>query len=133
MQRLLEMRHHDPFSILGRHWIGDNHWCVRALLPDANKAAIEGPSLPMQRIGNTDLFEWIGTEVIPHHYLIRWEDDQGICHYTCDPYSFSAQLSDMDIHLFAEGSHQHIYQKLDVRTRRQAVTKARTLGLLSAE
>jgi 1,4-alpha-glucan branching enzyme len=118
MQRLLEMRHHDPFSILGRHWIGDNHWCVRALLPDANKAAIEGPSLPMQRIGNTDLFEWIGTEVIPHHYLIRWEDDQGICHYTCDPYSFSAQLSDMDIHLFAEGSHQHIYQKLGAHLHR---------------
>jgi len=118
MQRLLEMRHHDPFSILGRHWIGDNHWCVRALLPDANRAAIEGPSLPMQRIGNTDLFEWIGTEVIPHHYLIRWEDDQGICHYTCDPYSFSAQLSDMDIHLFAEGSHQHIYQKLGAHLHR---------------
>jgi len=118
MQRLLEMRHHDPFSILGRHWIGDNHWCVRALLPDANKAAIEGPSLPMQRIGNTDLFEWIGTEVIPHHYLIRWEDDQGLCHYTCDPYSFSAQLSDMDIHLFAEGSHQHIYQKLGAHLHR---------------
>lgn len=118
MQRLLEMRHHDPFSILGRHWIGDNHWCVRALLPDANRAAIEGPSLLMQRIGNTDLFEWIGTEVIPHHYLIRWEDDQGICHYTCDPYSFSAQLSDMDIHLFAEGSHQHIYQKLGAHLHR---------------
>ena len=112
MQRLLEMRHHDPFTILGRHWIADNHWRVRALLPGALSAAIEGPSLPMQRIDNTDLFEWVGADIIPQHYLIRWEDQQGDCHYRCDPYSFAPQLSDMDMHLFAEGSHQHIYRKL---------------------
>ena len=112
MQRLLEMRHHDPFSILGRHWVADNHWRVRALLPGAVSAAIEGPSLPMRRLGDTDLFEWIGADAIPQHYLIHWEDAQGNCHYRCDPYSFAAQLSDMDMHLFAEGSHQHIYQKL---------------------
>jgi 1,4-alpha-glucan branching enzyme len=112
MQRLLEMRHHDPFTILGRHWVADNHWRVRALLPGAVSAAIEGPSLPMQRIGNSDLFEWIGADIIPQHYLIRWEDHQGDCHYRCDPYSFAPQLSDMDMHLFAEGSHQHIYRKL---------------------
>jgi len=112
MQRLLEMRHHDPFSILGRHWVADNHWRIRALLPGAVSAAIERPSLPMRRLGSTDLFEWIGADTIPQHYLIHWRDAQGDCHYRCDPYSFSAQLSDMDMHLFTEGSHQHIYQKL---------------------
>lgn len=112
MQRLLEMRHHDPFSILGRHWVADNHWRIRALLPGAVSAAIERPSLPMRRLGSTDLFEWVGAETIPQHYLIHWRDAQGDCHYRCDPYSFATQLSDMDMHLFAEGSHQHIYQKL---------------------
>jgi len=112
MQRLLEMRHHDPFSILGRHWVADNHWRIRALLPGAVSAAIERPSLPMRRLGSTDLFEWIGADTIPQHYLIHWRDAQGDCHYRCDPYSFSAQLSDMDMHLFTVGSHQHIYQNL---------------------
>ena len=112
MQRLLEMRHHDPFSILGRHWIADNHWCIRVLLPGAVSASVEGPALPMRRLGNTDIFEWMGNDTIPQHYLIHWQDSQGDSHYRCDPYSFNAQLSDMDMHLFAEGSHQHIYQKL---------------------
>ena len=112
VQRLLEMRHHDPFSILGRHWVGDSHWRICALLPNAYSAAIEDPSLPMQRIGNTDLFAWTGTDLVPQHYLIRWVDHQGACHYICDPYSFPAQLSDLDLHLFTEGAHQHIYQKL---------------------
>jgi len=112
LQRLLEMRHHDPFSVLGRHWIADDQWRVCVLLPNAGSASIEDPSLPMQRLGNTDLFEWVGSEALPKHYMIRWVDYEGNCHYSCDPYSFAPQLSDLDLHLFAEGCHQHIYQKL---------------------
>ena len=112
MQRLLEMRHHDPFSVLGRHWIADDQWRVRVLLPSASSASVEDPSMPMQRVGNTDLFEWVGSEVLPKHYMIRWVDYEGSSHYSCDPYSFAPQLSDLDLHLFAEGRHQHIYQKL---------------------
>jgi 1,4-alpha-glucan branching enzyme len=55
LQRLLDGRHHDPFTILGRHPAGQNRVVVRAFCPDV--VALElttGEALV--RLGNSDIF-----------------------------------------------------------------------------
>ena len=59
-ERIAGARHHDPFSILGKHH-EDGHDLVRAYLPHADEVSIAEGNLPLERISGTDLFEWRGT------------------------------------------------------------------------
>ncbi len=112
LQRIIEARHHDPFQVLGRH-PSAGLAAVRVHIPQASEVTIaEGP-WPMQRIGDTDLFEWQGDpDSVPNRYRIIWRDDQHREHIAHDPYSFPPQLSDYDLHLFGEGNHWHAYRIL---------------------
>ncbi|ALG68519.1 1,4-alpha-glucan branching protein GlgB [Beggiatoa leptomitoformis] len=111
IQKLLSACHHDPFAVLGRHVNGKN-CMVRVLLPHAEQVRFLHAPLSLQRIGNTDIFEWHGqaTEV-PDNYQIQWSDQYGI-HQRYDPYCFPPQLTEFDLHLFNEGKHRHAYQFL---------------------
>ncbi len=110
--RLQEARHHDPFAVLGRHQQA-NSCAVRAFLPDATEASMLEGALPMQRLADSDVFEWRGSsDDLPQHYRIAWQDSSGRLHQHYDPYSFGPVLSDFDLHLFAEGRHWHAYRFL---------------------
>ena len=117
--RILEARHFDPFSVLGKHQ-GDkkNQQVVRIFMPRANQVfistgAARNEKFEAQRIPGTDLFEWRGkTGEIPERYPVIWIDSENIEHSSMDPYCFPAQLSDFDIHLFGEGKHWHAYRFL---------------------
>ena len=112
---VLEARHHDPFAILGRHPGEDERVVVRAFIPGAAETGIVGRSrtLPMRRIGGTDLFEWCGPAAeVPERYRLRWHDRQGCAIERHDPYCFPPQLSDFDLYLFGEGKHRHAYRFL---------------------
>ena len=112
IQRLLESRHHDPFSLLGKHhYSGDV--LVRALIPGAAWVRIAENGASLQRMGNTDLFAWHGpANQVPDRYRLIWRDSHGAEHVSYDPYCFPPQLSDFDLHLFGEGKHWHIYRVL---------------------
>jgi len=56
MKRILEARHHDPFSVLGRHARGKRVQ-VTVFLPDAKEVCIEEISTPLSRVANTDFFD----------------------------------------------------------------------------
>jgi len=110
--KIIEARHHDPFSILGHHIQGERE-TVRVYLIGASSVRIgkNGPTL--KRIKETDLFEWsgpAGTVDIP--YQLHWTDGKGEEHITLDPYQFPPQISEFDLHLFGEGRHWHIYNIL---------------------
>ena len=111
--RIIEAKHHDPFSVLGRHTAGDKT-VIRAFLPYAETVRIEENGPEMKRIAGTDLFEYTPgkNEIIPHHYSLAWTDKDGYDHIECDPYTFGPVLPEFDQHLFGEGRHWHIYQKL---------------------
>ena len=113
LRRLTEARHHDPFAVLGKHVI-DNHIEIRAYIPDAAEVTVADGELPMERIPNTDLFEWHGeiSQKIPDHYRLIWRDINHREHIAHDPYSFPPQISDFDLHLFGEGKHWHAYRFL---------------------
>ncbi|MGR9107624.1 MAG: 1,4-alpha-glucan branching protein GlgB, partial [Gammaproteobacteria bacterium] len=112
LQRVLDARHHDPFSVLGRHrQAGQDHFV--AFNPHAQAMALGEGRLPMRRIANTALFECsLPKDRSPSHYVIHWNDESGSQYSAIDPYSFPPQIPDFDIHLFGEGLHWHIYRLL---------------------
>ncbi|HHH48610.1 MAG TPA: 1,4-alpha-glucan branching protein GlgB [Gammaproteobacteria bacterium] len=116
IQRILEARHHDPFEILGRHKMGkDDVVCV--FQPRAREVKLAGKYV-MRRYGDTDLFLWRGDgKGLPCPYTIHWVDDTGNRHQRIDPYCFAPQISDFDMHLFAEGTHLHAYRFLGANPR----------------
>ena len=112
LQRILEGRHHDPFSVLGVHQ-HDGKRIVRAFLPLAESVSIEPGGLPMQRLEGTDLFVADVSELsLPDHYQFQWTDKQGKSGSTWDPYCFQPIIEDFDLYLFGEGKHWHIYNIL---------------------
>ena len=112
LARLTEARHHDPFSILGRHITGTEAR-VRVFIPHAVEVSLVETDQPLTRQPGSDLFECRGpADSIPEVYRIRWRDDEGQEHTGYDPYCFPAQLADFDLHLFGEGRHWHAYRML---------------------
>lgn len=115
-RKIIEASHHDPFVVLGRH-ITKKGVVVRAFLPDVKHATV-GDDLVMQRIPGTDLFEWAGpSDALQTPYQIHCTTaaDEIVSHY--DPYCFPPQISDYDMHLFAEGKHWHAYRFMGAHLR----------------
>ncbi|QKT04539.1 1,4-alpha-glucan branching protein GlgB [Ectothiorhodospiraceae bacterium 2226] len=115
VRRVLEARHHDPFEVLGRH-PGPAGVRVRVFAPGVVQAELigqGGEALPMQRLAETDLFEWHGpAERLPTHYQVAYRDGDGHQWRAHDPYCFAPQLPDYDLYLFGEGKHWHAYRFL---------------------
>jgi len=111
--RLLAGRHHDPFEILGCHRQGAQ-WQIRALLPDtvAAEVVIDGHADAMERRPGTDFFHYRAAQGDAPAYRIRRCTADGEWRESEDPYRFRPVIGDLDLHLFAEGHHQHLYRVL---------------------
>jgi 1,4-alpha-glucan branching enzyme len=110
--KISEAKHHDPFSVLGRHR-AKNATVFRAYLPYAETVRIGENGPAMQRIPDSDFFEYrCEQDEFDEHYLLCWIDKDGHSHLQYDPYSFGQILPEFDQHLFNEGKHWHIYRKL---------------------
>ncbi len=109
--KIAEAKHHDPFSVLGRH-TENGKTVIRAYLPYAESVKIDGEKAPMQRLPDSDFFEYYPEQSLTEHYRLDWTDKNGQPQQNHDPYSFGPILPEFDRHLFAEGQHWHIYQKL---------------------
>jgi 1,4-alpha-glucan branching enzyme len=110
--RISEARHHDPFAVLGRH-DRDGSTIVRTFMPYATEVSIAEGYIPLERIPGSDFFEWRGKpDGIPKHYRLIWRDGEHHEHIAHDPYTYTQQLPDFDLHLFSEGRHRHAYRFL---------------------
>jgi 1,4-alpha-glucan branching enzyme len=117
IERLLEARHPEPFSLLGRH-VKKDRMTIRALVPGARGVRLLETGVSLQRVADTDLFEWHGPSGgVPERYRLVWRDEQGLEHVAYDPYCFPPQVADFDMHLFGEGKHWHIYRILGAHRR----------------
>lgn len=113
LQRIIDARHHDPFSLLGWHPLAGDRAVVRVYLPGAHEVVLADINAPMKPVGSTDVFEWHGKKnALPMPYRIRWNDGHGHEHIAHDPYCFPPQVSEFDLHLFNEGRHWHAYRFL---------------------
>lgn len=114
--RIIEARHHDPFSVLGPHTSG-SQTTVRCFLPHIQRAWLSDKQ-PMTRIEGTDLFVWTGdADSISAPYSVHHENSEGAVSSHIDPYCLPPQLEEFDLHLFAEGNHWHAYNMLGAHQR----------------
>ncbi|MEQ1486303.1 1,4-alpha-glucan branching protein GlgB [Methyloglobulus sp.] len=110
--KIAAAKHHDPFSVLGRHPNGGQEQ-IKVYLPYAETVRLGNNGPFLNRIPDTDFFEYKAEkEPLPKHYQLSWTDKSGNPHIDYDPYDFPAQLPEFDQHLFGEGKHWHVYQKL---------------------
>src|SRR5271169_4654883 len=109
---ILEGRHSDPFHYLGPHHEG-GQTVVRAFLPDASKVdavVAHGQAAALTRIHEDGLFAGI----LPNgskSYQLRARFGETVVDLD-DPYRFPPVLTDYDLYLLGEGTHQQLYEKL---------------------
>jgi 1,4-alpha-glucan branching enzyme len=114
LERLIQCKHHDPHSILGVH--PTEHGALfRCLRPEALsvEALAQGErAVPLKQIAP-------GVWEAELHYAqhgpgitVSAKYAGGVHWEVLDSYSFLPTLGDVDIHLFGEGQHWHLYQKL---------------------
>ncbi|MGE0285331.1 MAG: 1,4-alpha-glucan branching protein GlgB [Bradyrhizobium sp.] len=109
---IVEGRHSDPFSYLGMHE-EDGKAVVRAFLPEATQVDVvgeHGHTATLTRIHDAGLF----AGALPQgglHYQLRARFGEHVIELE-DPYRFPPVLSEYDLYLLGEGTHQRIYDKL---------------------
>ena len=115
----------DPFAVLGPHLTEDGRVTIRTVQPAAASVDVvltgSGESRPMARVGADGMFEATLTgrpaaratqpASLPDYRLrVRFSPDHTLD--LDDPYRYGTVLTDFDLHLFAEGTHNRISDKL---------------------
>ena len=119
IDRIVWNQHHDPFEILGPHMVqqdGQTVWAVRAYLPQADQAWVvlpeEHKEVAMEPNHNPHFFECVLEVQDLANYQLKYISGDHV-QVIYDPYAFKTRaITDFDIHLFGEGNHHRIYEKL---------------------
>ncbi|KAA0076959.1 1,4-alpha-glucan branching protein GlgB [Tardiphaga sp. P9-11] len=109
---IVEGRHSDPFHYLGPHKEADRT-VVRAFLPEAvNVDAIDdhGATTALERVHDAGLFVGALANGSTKYQLRARYGDKSVD--LDDPYRFPPILSEFDLYLLGEGTHQRLYDKL---------------------
>ncbi len=112
LSRIALSLHPDPHTVLGAHRDGDA-WVVRALRPAATSVRLLRPGaqpLPMKLAHPAGVFE-ARVSAPPGRYRIE-DTTLGATRTALDPYAFAPTLGDVDLHLFAEGRHERLHERL---------------------
>lgn len=113
LRRFLQLKHPEPHRILGPHQLNGSV-VIRAFRPDAESVELlVGTRRPqsLRKIHDAGLFEITISGAIPNYrFRVSYGPDQTFT--LRDPYSFAPALGELDLHLFAEGKHESIYDKL---------------------
>ncbi|MFK8015666.1 MAG: 1,4-alpha-glucan branching enzyme, partial [Gammaproteobacteria bacterium] len=111
--QLVRGRCPDPFALLGCHQEAD-HIAVRCFWPAARHVTLvdrTGEEIgAMQRLHPDGVFS--GTLEQLGAYRLRIETHEGQVEVREDPYRFGSLLSDLDLHLIGEGTHEYLYRRL---------------------
>ncbi len=120
-ERLVRGEHDDPFRILGAHPAKQHRHdgiLVRAFLPQADQAAVipsegNGTPQPMRKTHAAGVFEAFFSDRKEFFaYRLQVKRGSGPPQLLEDPYRFPPLLTDFDLYLFAEGTHQALQEKL---------------------
>ncbi len=122
LNRLLAGEHYDPHSVLGAHEYSD-HTVIRAYRPHAVEvAAIIGDERYVFKHIEAGLF----AVAVPFTNLADYRLEVGypgadgttVSQTVADAYRFLPTLGEMDLHLFAEGRHERLWEILGAHPRR---------------
>ena len=120
LAKIINFEHYDPFTVLGYHEIlvnGTKVGSISAFIPSAKSISVietkSGLETKMELIHPDGFFIYIntsGSEFFPYELKIIYTNENS--QITRDPYSFLPVISEFDRHLFNEGSHQEVFEKL---------------------
>lgn len=112
LQKILDARHHDPFSFLGVHQ-QEGAYLLRFFHPRAIKVAVKIAEkwVPLKQVVGKPLFTLTSESVIQTPCLLQIEVNHHIFEIY-DSYTFASSISQDDLHLFAEGKLKQAYKML---------------------
>ena len=117
LHALLSATHNDPFGALGMHQAGDD-LVVRVFRPGAQSVTVReardrGRTFAAMLVHPDGFFEARLDGVRERFaYIFQFTSPDGHEWIEHDPYSFGAILGPLDLHLFAEGQHWQLYEKM---------------------
>lgn len=104
----------NPHKVLGRHMVSSGQ-VISAFHPGAVSMKVkfsDGTEYEMEPAERTEVY----SAFIPNQELLSYRIEMGFADgHTLeseDPYSFEAQITDLDMYLFGKGTHYKIYEKL---------------------
>src|SRR5688572_1507621 len=118
VRHLLAGNHTNPHSILGAHPTtaqGVSGVVVRAMHPDATgiDVLVEGrEGVPMEREAGSLFSVFLPNASAPLRYRLRFHFAGDAMRERDDPYRFLPTIGEIDAHLFAEGTHRRLWEKL---------------------
>jgi 1,4-alpha-glucan branching enzyme len=120
--KVINGEHKDPYSVLGIHPIVQNGknvqgFVIRAFIPNASEINIidltKNIKYKMKKIHESGFFQGIVDDKQDFFaYQLEATDYLGNTFTFYDPYCFLPVITDYDLHLFNEGNHHTIYEKL---------------------
>ena len=122
VSQILGAKHGDPFSFLGLHTNPAGEGMVlRVFRPNTVRVHVipEGEeSLEMSTVDKDGFYELVFPEKKERFpYRLKYQFGNDLSDEQVDPYSFWNVLGDLDLHLFAEGSHRFLWESLGAHTR----------------
>jgi 1,4-alpha-glucan branching enzyme len=125
VQRILRARHDDPYAVLGAHFVDTlDALVLRTLIPEAQQiyALVDGRNeilYELTRIHKDGLFEAVIPELrAGTQYRLRVIGQGGHSDELIDAYAITSfSFGELDQHLFAQGNHYGIFQKLGAHPR----------------
>jgi 1,4-alpha-glucan branching enzyme len=121
LNRLLAGEHHDPHSVLGAHEYSD-HTVIRAYRPHAVEvvALVGGERYVFEHI-EAGLFAVAVPfiDLVDYRLEVSYAGANGSTdtHVVADAYRFLPTLGEVDLHLFAEGRHERLWEILGAHPR----------------
>ncbi len=120
--RILDARHHDPFSYLGPHQYADGSVVIRVFRPQASSLSVvlgkDGRVFEADLIHPNGLFAAkLPADAWQQPYELEWHTHEGKTVRQADAYSFGLCLGELDMHLFREGKHWRLYDHLGAHPR----------------
>ena len=121
--RLLHGAHRTPHAILGAHpaqWDGVAGVVIRAMYPTKVSVSVvlaPGEELPMHDEGNGLHTLFLPGKTLPMRYTLRIAQPDGRTIERDDPYRFLPTVGEIDLHLFGEGRHLRLWEKLGAHPR----------------
>jgi len=118
--QIIDGEHANPHHVLGMHDVKNGHdenTVIRVFNPSAVGVEAYNPQNPNE-YNKLEIVHQAGFFVISlskqQHfaYMLKFTGRDGQVWESYDPYSFAPQISEMDLHLFANGTHYEIFNKL---------------------
>jgi 1,4-alpha-glucan branching enzyme len=118
-QRLIRGEHPDPHTILGPHSV-DGGLAVTAFHPDATAVELLVDGRPPRPLTARPDGLWhvvVPLSEAPDRYALGFRFADGRVWERDDPYRFAPSLSQLDLHLINDGTHERLYDVLGAHLR----------------